>query len=220
MPERREQVLGAVQRATDGTLGVREIADQVGIHPNTARFHLETLAADGLLDRVPEPPSGPGRPRVRYRARPGLARGDTRRYHLLAEILLSQLAATSDDPSAAAATAGRDWGAYLVPRPTPTLQASSDEDAGAGLTAMLEELDFAPELVRDDADRPDRVRLRHCPFLELARPHSDLVCPLHLGLMQGALTELRSPVTVTSLEPFAEDGACVAHLASAGQQRP
>lgn len=217
MNERREQVLGAVQQATHGARGVREIADHVGIHANTARFHLEALVSDGVLDRVPEPPSGRGRPRVGYRARPGLARGETRRYHLLAEILLGHLAQTSDDPSAAATAAGRSWGAYLVPRPAPSRGAISREEAGVRLTAMLDELDFAPELDRGGADGPDRVRLRHCPFLELARPHSELVCPLHLGLMQGALTELQAPTTVTSLEPFAESGACIAHVSpSAG----
>ena len=76
-----------------------------------------------------------------------------------------------------------------------------------------DELDFAPEPVADRPGPPDRVRLRHCPFLELAEPHRDLVCPLHLGLMQGALAELRAPITVTALIPFAEPTACLAHLA-------
>jgi predicted ArsR family transcriptional regulator len=80
---------------------------------------------------------------------------------------------------------------------------------------MLDELDVAPESVGERPDRPDKVRLRHCPFLEVAKPHRDLVCELHLGLMQGALNELRSSVTVTSLEPCAEPSACLAHLASA-----
>ena len=77
---------------------------------------------------------------------------------------------------------------------------------------MLGDLDFAPEPVAGEHGSPDRIRLRHCPFLELAEPHRDLVCPLHLGLMQGALAELRAPVTVTALTPFAETTACLAHL--------
>ena len=60
---------------------------------------------------------------------------------------------------------------------------------------------------------PDAViRLRHCPFLELAEEYGDLVCRIHLGLMQGALAELRAPVTAAGLEPFAEPGACLARL--------
>ena len=56
------------------------------------------------------------------------------------------------------------------------------------------------------------IRLRHCPFLELAEEYGDLVCRIHLGLMQGALAELRAPVTAAVLEPFAEPGACLARL--------
>jgi predicted ArsR family transcriptional regulator len=81
---------------------------------------------------------------------------------------------------------------------------------------MLDGLDFAPEPVADGNGSADRIRLRHCPFLELVEPHRDLVCPLHLGLMQGALDELGAPVTVTGLEPFAEATACLAYLTPSG----
>ena len=46
---------------------------------------------------------------------------------------------------------------------------------------MLDGLDFAPEPVADGNGSADRIRLRHCPFLELVEPHRNLVCPLHLG---------------------------------------
>ncbi len=219
MNERREQVLDAVRRATDGAVGASEIAEHLGVHPNTARFHLEALVSAGVLERVPGLFSGRGRPPVGYRARPGSARGDVRRYRLLAEILLGQLSAKSDHPAATATAVGRGWGAHLVPRPTPTPEVVTREEATTRLITMLDELDFAPEPVSEGTAPPDRVRLRHCPFLELAEPHRDLVCPLHLGLMQGALNELRAPVTVTSLEPFAEPSACVAHLAPVRRRR-
>ena len=211
MSERRRQVLDTIQRAAE-PVGVSEIANQLGVHPNTVRFHLEALEGDGIVERVPDTPSGPGRPRVGYRARPGLARGGARRYRVLAEILLSHLSATSDDPATAATAAGRAWGAHLVPRPAPSRRSHprrrgqpADGDAPRpGLRARTRR--------RATTAQPDRIRLRHCPFLELAEPHRDLVCPVHLGLMQGALTELRAPITVTALTPFAETTACLAHL--------
>ncbi|MGH9061585.1 MAG: helix-turn-helix domain-containing protein, partial [Acidimicrobiales bacterium] len=118
MSERRQRVLDAIHRAVE-PVGVSDIADYLGVHFNTARFHLEALVGDGIVERVPETPSGRGRPRLGYRARPGLARGGLRRYRILAEILLGYLSATSDEPAAAATAAGRAWGAHLVPRPTP-----------------------------------------------------------------------------------------------------
>ena len=211
MRDRRQHVLDTIHQAA-APVGVAEVAEQLDVHPNTARFHLETLVDDGIIERVPDTPSGPGRPRVGYRARPGLARGGARRYRELAELLLAHLSATSDDPVAAATAAGRQWGAHLAPRPAPFHDVTRDE-AVEHLHAMLDKLDFAPQSVADQPGPPDRIRLRHCPFLELAEPHRDLVCPLHLGLMQGALAELRAPITVSALAPFAEPTACLAHLA-------
>ena len=144
MGERRRQVLDTIQRAAE-PVGVSEIASQIGVHPNTVRFHLEALVDDGIVERVPDTPSGPGRPRAGYRAWPGLVRGGARRYRVLAEILRSHLSATGDDPAAAATAAGRTWGAHLVPR--PYRREVTRDDAVNRLTAMLGDLDFAPEPV-------------------------------------------------------------------------
>jgi len=233
-PARRQQVLAAIQRAAHPP-GVAEIAAQVGIHLNTVRFHLASLEDDGIIEGLLGESSGPGRPPVVYRARRGQALGGVRRYRVLAEILLSHLAATGDAP--AAESAGRAWGAHLVARPSPNHQVDRAE-ALERLTALLAELDFAPQTdaattaVEADATEietldaeaahavgqgaesdPGCIRLRHCPFLELADPHRDLVCAMHLGLMRGALAELRAPVTISELEPFAEPTACLAHVA-------
>ena len=212
---RRQHVLAAIQEAED-PLGVAQIAARVGVHLNTVRFHLASLEADGMIERLLGEASGPGRPPVVYRARRGQALGEIRRYQMLAEILLSHLSANGD--VAAAETAGREWGAHLIDRPLPYHKVGVDE-AITRLTKLLEDLDFAPEFVTSEAtaespETPASIRLRHCPFLELADPHRSLVCALHLGLMQGALTQLRAPVTVTDLVPFAEPTACVAHVAS------
>lgn len=63
---------------------------------------------------------------------------------------------------------------------------------------------------------PEAIRLRHCPFLELAEGYDLLVCRVHLGLMQGPLAGMRALVTAARLEPFAEPAACVARLEHAG----
>jgi predicted ArsR family transcriptional regulator len=78
------------------------------------------------------------------------------------------------------------------------------------LIVLLDELGFAPQ--RLEADGEVQVGLRHCPFLELAAGRSAVVCPIHLGLMQGALTAWRAPVTVERLDPFAEPNLCLAHV--------
>jgi predicted ArsR family transcriptional regulator len=209
---RRRQVLAAICRSP-APLGASEIAGQAGIHPNTARFHLSALVADGVIERIAEEPCGPGRPRAVYRARPGMARGGERRYRMLAEILLGGLTGTA--AGRAAADAGRAWGEHLIGRAAPFEQVSGAE-AVSRVLVLLDELAFAPETVTGADKLPARVRLRHCPFLELAEHHRDIICPLHLGLIQGAFAGLASPVTATELTPFAEADACIVHLAPAG----
>lgn len=206
---RRREVLDAL-RAAEGPLGVAEVAERLGIHPNTARFHLDALMADKAVERALEQPSGPGRPRTVYAPRVGMDRGGARGYRLLAQILLGHLSSAGPDAGEAATRAGRAWGGFLVDRPQP-FQNLTGQEATDRLTTLLADLDFAPETAGGTRE-PDVIRLRHCPFLELAEEYGPLVCRVHLGLMQGALTELRAPVTATRLEPFAEPDACLAHL--------
>lgn len=207
---RRTRVLEVLRQA-DVPLGVTDVAARTGVHVNTARFHLDALVAEGAVVRALEEPSGAGRPRAVYAPRPGMSRGGTRSYRLLAQILLSNLSSAGPDAGEAARQAGRAWGGFLSGPPAPFRRLSAGE-ALTRLTALLADLGFDPE---PEPGRPDPaavIRLRHCPFLELAEEYGDLVCRIHLGLMQGALAELRAPVTAVGLEPFAEPGACLARL--------
>lgn len=207
---RRRSVLDAL-RASRSPLGVSEVAERLGVHPNTVRFHLDALMTQGSVDRTQEEPSGPGRPRTVYAASAGMDRGGKRGYRLLAQILVSQLASSGEGAMAAATEAGRAWGRYLIDQVPPFRELAAEESV-TRLTAMLDDLGFAPEPA-GDGTTTDRVLLRHCPFLELAEEYGQVVCSLHLGLMQGALTELNAPVRATGLEPFAEPDVCLARLA-------
>jgi predicted ArsR family transcriptional regulator len=196
-------------RAADGPLGIREVAQRMGLHPNTARFHLEALTAAGLAVRETEDRETPGRPRIGYRA---VADGPAgrRRYRLLAEMLTSLIAGTMPEPGKAAEEAGREWGTYLTEQ-QPPYQKLTAEEALAKLTAIMEELGFAPQEETDD-DGQYRLCLRQCPFREVAQLHQNVICSLHLGLMRGALAKMRAPVTADRLEPFVEPSLCVASL--------
>jgi predicted ArsR family transcriptional regulator len=132
-----------------------------------------------------------------------------RSYRLLAEIALSTIAA-GPDPTTRALTTGRTWGAFLLRRP-PSAVTVTEEEAVGRLLDLLAELGFAPE--RSPAAR-NPIGLRNCPFLELVDSHAAILCPLHLGVMQGALTAMTTEVTVDRLEPFAEPDLCRAHLSS------
>lgn len=201
-------------RATGGPLGVREVAQRMGLHPNTARFHLEALVEAGLAVRETEDRQAPGRPRIGYRAAADGPAG-RRRYRFLAEMLTSLISGTMPEPGAAAQEAGCEWGAYLT-EPPPPYQKLSAAEAIAKLTAIMEELGFSPQPEAGDRDGHYRLCLRQCPFREIAQHHQDVICSLHLGLMRGALERMRAPVSADRLDPFVEPSLCVARLTERG----
>jgi predicted ArsR family transcriptional regulator len=138
-----------------------------------------------------------------------------RQYQMLAELLVQRLS-TGPDRTARAVEAGRAWGLL---RGASTSAGEARQPAGpdhsiARLMELLDEIGFAPESREDGRQR--RIGLRHCPFLELAETRSEVVCPVHLGLMQGAMEAWQSPVAVDRLEPFVEPDLCLVHLTTVG----
>lgn len=206
----RAHVLAVLQQS-EQPLTVTDIAEQVGLHPNTTRFHLDGLVEQGLAERDTEQREVPGRPRSLYRATADSTRAGRRSYRLLAEILAGYLATHSEDPRQAALGAGEAWGRFLTDRPVPFRRV----DAAAATEQLVDALDdigFAPEPVT--AGRERQILLHHCPFREAAEEHRDVVCSVHLGLMRGMLAELDAPLTARRLDPFVETNLCVTRLAS------
>jgi len=189
-------------------MSILAIAGQLGVHPNTVRFHLDSLVADGRVEQAEHGRKGPGRPPLMFQAVRQMDRGGTRRYRLIAEILTMALAADRDSRAKAMA-AGRGWGRNLESAPEAADTMSADE-AIDHLVGVLDELGFAPE--RRTSDGEQSVGLRHCPFLELAETRGSVVCPIHLGLMQGALETWAAPVSVDRLDAFVEPDLCLAHI--------
>ncbi|MDN5755205.1 MAG: MarR family transcriptional regulator [Micrococcaceae bacterium] len=193
----------------DGACPVDELARSCGQHPNTVREHLEALVASGHVIRVPAPqPTGRGRPARLYRvaeqaAAPAAAA-------TLASVLAAQLA-TRPEARAEGVAAGRAWAASLrTGSPDagrddpPNAQTVSDDIAGA-----LTGTGFTAERSAED---PAVLRLTRCPLLEAAREHPDVVCSVHLGLVQGLLDDAGAPETRAQLLPFAASDACLLRL--------
>ncbi|MEO6701739.1 MAG: helix-turn-helix domain-containing protein [Jatrophihabitantaceae bacterium] len=230
LPGRRELLLDLL-RASAQPRTILSLADEVGVHANTVRFHIETLLRAGQVERLLGDTIGPGRPPVLFRATRRMNPDGPTNYRLLASMLTSHLATSSPDPAAAAAELGRAWGPHLLDPATAGRAGAARVKRGEALnrmTRVLSDLGFAPE--SSSGPRVTTIRLRHCPFLSLVtgigdktgtdtdpgRGYGSVICSLHLGLMQGALAALRGPVTVDRLEPFVEPDLCVAHLARAG----
>lgn len=210
-----EQVRGHREGVDTATL-----ARLTGLHSNTVRFHLDVLAEAGLVSVSRIPTGKPGRPRLLFSTvqlpppeSPGPPDGSPREsqdgYALLAAVLVRHLDRLSGDSADVAEAAGRAW-VPQRPAGSGSGPATSDEQAVAEVTALFDEIGFAPQTVRDREGW--RILLHRCPFHALAAEHPEIVCRLHLGLLQGAVDRLGLPSETVRLQPFVAPGLCEAFV--------
>jgi predicted ArsR family transcriptional regulator len=196
----RSRLEASLREAPRG-LDVPELAERLGLHPNTVRWHLGALADAGRVSSTPLPRTGRGRPRIRYRLEPERRPGTSDEYRLLATVLSGVVERD------AAERAGRAWGRYLVPRPLPLVRVDGAA-ARTTVTALLAEQGFSPETSEGE------IRMRRCPFHDLAESQPEVVCAVHKGLIDGALAELGSDLRIDGLDVFVEPDVCVARLSA------
>jgi predicted ArsR family transcriptional regulator len=175
-----------VVSASPAAMGRDEAAAAAGIGRPLAAYHLDKLVELGLLTASYQRPvgrtgPGAGRPAKLYaRSKREFAVTVPRREYELAARLLA-VAVQSDtggQSRAALRAAARQYGASLASNRAATAGAASQ-----GVQATLRQHGFEPWRDVDGA-----VKLRNCPFHQLAAEHRDLVCGMNLALIDG-LTE-------------------------------
>lgn len=186
-------------------VGREQAATAVGLPLHTASFHLDRLVAEGLLEvefRRLSGRTGPGagRPSKLYRRaeRAFAVSLPPRRYDLVGDILAEAVSRAADGASLdrSLTASAHDEGLALGRAVTgmsdePTLPAIAEVLAGQG---------YEPRV--DD----DVVTLRNCPFDDLARKHTELVCGLNQTFVQGVVEGLDRDDAAACLEP--EAGWC------------
>ena len=179
-----------------------ELAQDLGLHPNTVRAHLLVLERAELVVSSSEHAGRPGRPRRLFAAVPEEAEGE---HALLASALASSLESLPNGGEVATA-AGRSWGAVLVERLEPG-RTPDEAVCVERVVTLLRRRGFAPE--RD----PAGILMRRCPFRELAERHPRVICSFHAGLVDGALAELDAPIALERLESRVSPNTCLARFA-------
>lgn len=226
----RERVLELV-RQHDEPVDATELADRLGLHATTVRFHLDALCGEGLVERTRITRAGVGRPRTGYRAVRG--RLD---YRILAEILAFELGDTAEKRRSRAEAAGWRWAGRIadgVPQEEHTAEQGVPDDAeprkalgarSAMIKTVFDRMGFGPELVSAEESAPGNqstIRLHSCPVRDLARDRPEVVCALHRGLLRGLVAN--SAVGKGSsagsgrrmdaeLQPFVEPELCLARV--------
>lgn len=195
-------------RARETAVGVDEIAQEVGLHVNTAREHLDRLVAVGFVTREREHRTVRGRPKMLYRSVAPVQDGPQTVRSRLDSVLVAGYGQPTDSPAEAARAAGR-----ALVEGLPPLVGTAAEDAPSQLGALvghLEELGFTAETSGYD------IHLGQCPLAHLAHTRSEVVCSAHLGMTSALADRLGGPLEVEGVDPFSSStGACVLHLREA-----
>jgi predicted ArsR family transcriptional regulator len=167
-------------------------AAALGVPAHTAKFHLDRLVADGLLDasyRRPEGRGGPGagRPaKVYRRSELGLdVSVPERRYGLAGRLLLEAIGTE------------RTTSARRTLR-TVARRAGRATAAAAPGTTVLDALRAHGYEPYEDGDA---IVLRNCPFHDLAKQDTELVCGMNVAYVGGLLQGLGATTMEATLEP-------------------
>ena len=218
----RVAVLQAL-RVNAGPLDVQAIAEQVGFHTNTVRSHLDQLMEAGLVESAVQERTRPGRPRLLFRATMTGGDGPGDSYKVLAEILASGIRDGEPVPSTVSANAGRRWGQHHQERSVASVEPVDSGRALVRVAALLDDMGFAPRVGEPasgltevgTADSAMLIEVHRCPFYDIAREHTDVVCAVHLGLIQGSLDRLQALPATVRLEPFVRPDLCLVYLTPA-----
>jgi predicted ArsR family transcriptional regulator len=189
-----------------------QAAQALGIARHQAKFHLDRLEAEGLLEAdyvrlTGRTGPGAGRPAKRYRRAGGEfaitlpAREYELAGHILAEAIVAS-AQTGTPTLAALSTVAATYGATIagaVPdRP------STAENA----------LDLAVSILSRHAYEPRRIGsavvMANCPFHALARSHTELVCGMNLSVIAGFVRSVAPDLLDVRLDP--DDNRCCVTL--------
>jgi predicted ArsR family transcriptional regulator len=182
-----------------------QAAAGVGVAHHVAKFHLDRLESDGLLDveyRRPPGRGGPGagRPTKLYRrsAHDVAVSLPERRYDLASRVMVEAIAAAQIEGTPVAEALGaaaRKYGETLG-------------EQGNDVTQVLADNGYEPRA------GDEGIVLTNCPFGGLAKTHTELVCGMNLDLIGGVLSGLPSTVDAHARLAPAPGRCCV--VVSAG----
>jgi predicted ArsR family transcriptional regulator len=197
-------------------VGRDEAASAAGVGRALAAYHLDKLVESGLLTASYQRPagrSGPGagRPAKLY------ARSDRefavsvppREYELAARLLVQVVESDRTSHSRvalrqAAHRLGAELGSGF------RADAAVGEVVGGDVEGVLAQQGYEPSLGDDGV-----IRLRNCPFHQLAERHRDVVCAMNLALVEGLVAGLGAEGWQPALDP--RPGHCC--VAIGGDQR-
>jgi predicted ArsR family transcriptional regulator len=206
--------------AQDRPVSRDEAAAGVGVPRHRAKFHLDRLVDDGLLEtefarRTGRQGPGAGRPAKFYRrgARELAVTLPERRYELAGQLMARAISEAQGEELPVAETLQR------AARERGRARAGRSERKGGEIPVCAVLLAAARGVLDDEGYEtrtdPAGLTLANCPFRALATEHTALVCGMNLAIMEGLLERLDRLRYAAVLDPA--DGRCCVRLVPEGR---
>ncbi len=189
----RVEILHLVQDRPERT--VSELVSATKLHPNTVREHLQRLIDDGYVVSKTENRTTRGRPRVLYSATDGVVARSAVQHRRVR----------------AAAERG-DLMRRVIPGAAPDLEQSALHQIDA-LVEDLVDAGFDPLVDEDELT----VELTPCAHASAQASHREVLCSVHLGIMQSVLSAADGPLSVDGMRSSCDPRECIVQLLHASQ---
>lgn len=187
----RLKLLHAVQKLPGRRL--QELADEVNLHVNTAREHLQVLEDEGLIASRPADTGVRGRPPMVFDPVKHAAENESAdRYAMRAQEQGDLLRRIEPD---------------LDLRETLGTEAQHQIDV---LYSHLEDAGFDPVQGEDGVS----FDLHPCVYHGLIKEQGTLVCAVHANLVRDQLEQVQGPMKLDKLQPFVTPHLCKLKLAT------
>lgn len=193
-PTRRSIYLFVRDHAGADGATTSAVADEVGVHPNVARHHLDKLAAGGYLEvhtgKVAG--GGAGRPSKRYSAVAGaITEFPVRSDDLVLSLLGRALTKLSpQEAEEMAEEIGAEYGRAMAAGLNGDALEHGSRSLRSAIQAVADAL-TAHGFAAHAESRNDQLRIisDHCPFGDVAIDHP-VICAVDRGMVRGMLSEL------------------------------
>jgi len=182
---------------------VKEVSEEIGIHPNVARLHLTKLTDVKLIESYINQEKRSGRPSRLY----VISKEATeisfpyRDYKLLSSIALEAIAKLGDTGQAVLAEVGADYGKKMIDQ----LKTSSDEknlspqEKVRLLSETSEILGLYASFDYDEEKQNISYTIHNCPFKELLTDDNEVICQLHQEFLKGMFQALFTDIKFDEL---------------------
>lgn len=189
---------------------VTQLADSLGLHPNSVRATLDSLSRIQLIGRQVIKSGGRGRPSWGYYTlAPDTESFASHQMVELTNIFCDAIRKYAENPEAEARRIGRKWGErvidHLVEQGEITGTTLDFEAQISQLRVLYTSLGTSATINRDN---PDEIDLHSCPFVNRHGEVDPLVCVMHSGMISRVMEENDGTVIGGQLYPMDLPGIC------------